>query len=299
MKRDLFRKYVWLIELIRHAERISFEEINENWMKSPLNIEKAPLALRTFHNHREAIEHLFGLRITCDRSHGNKYYLEDCHTGEISRLKIWMLQTLGLQHLVTRASDVPERILLDSVPYEKYGLISIIEAMECSHRIIMECDLAPDGKPLLLDPYALRLWKNDWYLLAFNPAAGEFQTFNMRYSKKVTISEERFSFPYDFDARQFYSEPFGPFLQPEIETEDVSIRIEGFERDRARIEPLHPTQKEVETDGASSVFTYRFAPTEDFMSAIFALGDSAEVLAPESLRARIADRLAAIAARYK
>lgn len=299
MKRDLFRKYVWLIEVVRHAERITFEEINENWMKSPLNLERAPLALRTFHNHREAIEHLFGLRINCDRSHGNKYFLEDCQPGENSRLKIWMLQTLGLQHIAMRASDVPERILLDTIPYEKYGLISIIEAMECSHRVIIECDLAPDGKPIVLDPYAIRLWKNDWYLLAWNPAAEEFQAFNMRYNRKVTISEERFSFPFDFDARKFYKDSFGPFVESGAEPVDVRIRIEGFERDRTRIEPLHSSQKEVETDGASSVFEFRFAPTEDFMSTLLSLGTSAEVLSPEPLRARIADRLAAMASRYR
>lgn len=299
MKRDLFRKYVWLIELIRHAERITFEEINENWLKSPLNLDGSPLALRTFHNHREAIEHLFGLRITCDRSHGNKYYVEDCASGEISRLKIWMLQTLGIQHVALRNSDVPDRILLDIVPYEKYGLISIIEAMESNHKVIIECDMAPDGQPMVLDPYAVRLWKNDWYLIAFNRKAGEFQSFNLRYSRKVTISDEKFTFPFDFNSREFCNIPFGPFVEPDMKAEEVLIRLSGFQRDVARIEPLHATQREVEKGPESSVFSYTFAPTEDFMSTILSLGTSAEVLAPASLRARIADRLAAVSALYR
>lgn len=299
MKRDLLRKYVWLIEVIRHAGKITFEEINEQWIKSPLNLDHSPLALRTFHNHREAIEHMFGIRIQCGRTTGNRYYLEDCETGEISRLKIWMLQTLGISHLALKNNDVPERMLFDAIPAEKYGIITIIEAMEANHKIEMECDLSPEKKPMLLEPYALRLWKNDWYLLAKNEEAGQLQSFNMRYTRSISISPEKFSLPYDFDANKYFEHSFGPFVDDAVPVEDIRIRVKGFDRDRFRIEPLHPSQKEVETEGDTSVFEYLFRPTDDFMRAILSLGTNAEVLSPISLRKQISDRLKTAVDVYK
>lgn len=297
MKRDLFRKYVWLVEVIRHADRLTYEEISDLWLKSPLNVDGSPLALRTFHNHREAIEFTFGIKINCDRSNGNKYYLQDCETGEVSRLKIWMLQTLGLSHVALRDNDVPDRILLDAVPYEKYGLISIIEAMQSNHKVTVECDLDPERKPRTISPYAVKLWKNDWYLLAADEQ-GELQSYNLRYNSSVAISDEKFTYPYNFDARQYFDDSFGPFADPDSKPIDITMSIKGFERDRARLEPLHPTQREIETDGATSVFKYHFAPNEELISKVLALGTDAEVLAPASLRRKVAKRIAAIAEAY-
>ena len=75
MKRDLFRRYVWLVDVIRHAKSITYEEISELWKESPLNTDQSPLALRTFHNHRDAIAQLFGIRIHCNRS-DHEYYIQ-------------------------------------------------------------------------------------------------------------------------------------------------------------------------------------------------------------------------------
>jgi hypothetical protein len=63
--------------LIYRYGRISFEEINERWQRSSLNEEEEELPLRTFHNHREAIEEMFGVVIDCDKRGGYKYYIDN------------------------------------------------------------------------------------------------------------------------------------------------------------------------------------------------------------------------------
>ena len=49
MTRDLFDKYIWLVDTIYRAGRITFEEINECWLRSRLS-EGKDIPLRTFHN---------------------------------------------------------------------------------------------------------------------------------------------------------------------------------------------------------------------------------------------------------
>ena len=34
MTQDLFDKYIWLVDTIYHARNITFEEINERWLRS-------------------------------------------------------------------------------------------------------------------------------------------------------------------------------------------------------------------------------------------------------------------------
>ena len=66
----LFNRYVWLVDVVNRAGRISFEEINKLWCKSSLNEDEEDLPLRTFHDHRTAIEEMFDINIDCDKSDG-------------------------------------------------------------------------------------------------------------------------------------------------------------------------------------------------------------------------------------
>jgi len=72
----LFNRYVWLVETILRAGRITFEEINEKWTRSRLNYSGDDIPLRTFHNHRNAIEEMFDINIECDKRGGYLYYIE-------------------------------------------------------------------------------------------------------------------------------------------------------------------------------------------------------------------------------
>ena len=37
MTKDLFDKYIWLVDTIYRAGKITFEEINERWLRSRLS----------------------------------------------------------------------------------------------------------------------------------------------------------------------------------------------------------------------------------------------------------------------
>ena len=67
MAKGLFDRYIWLIDTIYRAGKITFEEINQRWLRTEMsNGEETPL--RTFHNHRKAIETMFDINIECNVS---------------------------------------------------------------------------------------------------------------------------------------------------------------------------------------------------------------------------------------
>lgn len=66
MAKGLFDRYIWLIDTIYRAGKITFEEINKRWLRTEMsNGEEIPL--RTFHNHRKAIETMFDINIECNK----------------------------------------------------------------------------------------------------------------------------------------------------------------------------------------------------------------------------------------
>lgn len=91
MVTSLFSKCVWMLGAIYHAKKISYSELNKMYEEKF----KEKLPLRTFHNHKDAIEEDFGVKIKCDRKNGFKYYLanvENLKNGELGKLIQEILQ---------------------------------------------------------------------------------------------------------------------------------------------------------------------------------------------------------------
>ena len=61
-----FKEYIWLVETIHRAKRITFSDIQEKWLRSSLS-EGSELARSTFNRHKDAIEEMFGIYIECDK----------------------------------------------------------------------------------------------------------------------------------------------------------------------------------------------------------------------------------------
>ncbi|MDE5612449.1 MAG: WYL domain-containing protein, partial [Odoribacter sp.] len=73
MASNLFGRYVWLVDILRKHKSLTYEEINDLWQQSGLSYGDE-LPLRTFHNHRKAIEDIFDIYIGCDTRNGYRYY---------------------------------------------------------------------------------------------------------------------------------------------------------------------------------------------------------------------------------
>lgn len=90
MASNLFGRYVWLIDTLRRHKRLTYEEINRLWQQSGLSYGYGDeLAIRTFHNHRNAIFDIFDIEINCDTKSGYKYYIDNPKRLEGNSLRRW------------------------------------------------------------------------------------------------------------------------------------------------------------------------------------------------------------------
>ena len=74
MADSTLRKYIWLINTILDAGKITFKEISDKWDNSSLNYKGTELSKRTFHNHRMAILTELGVDIQCTSMRENSTY---------------------------------------------------------------------------------------------------------------------------------------------------------------------------------------------------------------------------------
>lgn len=113
--------------LLRY-KRLSFTEISHRWEDSYL-CEGKPLNLRTFHDHRNAVEEMFHVSIECDSADGYRYYIEDASSLENGKLRQWMLNPFNVNNLVNEGQLMSDCILLENVHRGQY-LSTMIEAVK-------------------------------------------------------------------------------------------------------------------------------------------------------------------------
>ena len=118
----LFNRYVRFVDLIYRYGRISFEKINEHWQKSKLNEYEEDFPLRTFHNHREAIEQMFGVIIECDKRGGYRYYIDNSDDMNKGGVRKWLLNTFAINNLINESHKLKSRILFSVISSVRHSI---------------------------------------------------------------------------------------------------------------------------------------------------------------------------------
>ena len=293
MAKNFFKRYIWLVDLINRRKYVSFKEINEAWMRSPLNETGDPLSERTFFNHKDAIAGMFGIEILNDRSLGFYIGRSDVGSDETSD---WMLHTLCLNNVLHENADMKDRILMEKVPSSERFLTDIISAMR-DFRVIRLCYQSfrhPEPFCFNVRPYCVKYFKQRWYLLGDSDLG--LRIYSLDRFVDMEELEEHFEIPKDFDAEEYFGNYFGVIIGEE--PEDVKIRVVPDQVKYFRTLPMHGSQRETVQEDGSSVFSYHIAPTFDFVQEILSHGADVEVLEPAELRESVADIIAGMASRY-
>ena len=97
MAKNTVNKYVWLVETIYKAKKISFEEINRRWMDNDMS-EGDALSIRTFHKWRIAIEEMFGLIIENEQGGQYRYYIQNADELRSGSMRSWLFNTLTVSN---------------------------------------------------------------------------------------------------------------------------------------------------------------------------------------------------------
>ena len=275
MAKNFFKRYIWLVDLINRRKYVSFKEISEAWMRSPLNETGDPLSERTFFNHKDAIAGMFGIEILNDRSLGFYIGRSDVGSDETSD---WMLHTLCLNNVLHENADMKDRILMEKVPSSERFLTDIISAMR-DFRVISLCYQSfrhPEPFCFNVRPYCVKYFKQRWYLLGDSDLG--LRIYSLDRFVDMEELEEHFEIPKGFDAEEYFGNYFGVIIGEE--PEDVKIRVVPDQVKYFRTLPLHGSQRETAQEDGSSVFSYHIAPTFDFVQEILSHGTDVEVLRP-------------------
>ena len=302
MAANLFNRYIWLVDnILRAGERgITLEEINRRWMRSQYNETGENYPERSFHRHKNAIKEMFDIDIECDKRTGC-YCISNAEDIDKGGVRTWLLNTFAVNNLINESHHLKRRILFEEIPSGQRFLTTIIEAMRDGLTIMLTYQSFNSDKPNTFEvhPYCVKVFKQRWYLVAYNPYYNELRIYALDRVEEVQTNENRFKLPNNFDAKEYFADSFGIIVDENYKVESVEVKVMGNQREYLRTLPLHPSQQEVETAEDYSVFTFRLRPTFDFVQELRRYGSAIEVLSPEWLREDFVAETARMAEIYK
>ena len=296
MAKNYFNRYVWLIDLINRYGYITLTEISRHWERSSLNEDRSPMAERTFHNHRLAIEDTFGIEIKCDRSLG--YHIVNSDDLEGNGIRQWLLESLSMNNLLNESADLRDRILFEKIPSSQKWLPVIVNALRDGKAVEITYQSFRRDEPstFTIHPYCLKLFKRRWYVLGKSEGYPSpwIYALDERMIDVIPL-KKALQRPAKFDAADFFSQYFGVVLD-DRKASTVRIKVLSDQVKYIETLPLHDSQVLVERTPEYSIFEYHLVPTYDFRQEILRHGPDMEVLEPEDFRNEVKD---AVAQMYK
>ena len=299
MAKNLLGKYVWLVETIYRAGRITFGEINQKWLDDDMDNREIPL--RTFHKWRIAAEEMFGLVIECERKGGYHYYIGNVSEIENGGLRSWLLNSISVNNLLLDSQQIKDRILLEDVPSGVEYLPMVIEAMKTNTvlRMTYQSYWREDSHTFDVHPYCVKLFRQRWYLVALSPYYEQVMIYSLDRVFGLRKQKERFKMPKDFAPAAFFRHYYGVIAGTKTKVEKVKIKVSAGQANYLRSLRLHPTQEETERNDEYSIFTLRLCPEFDFMMELLSKGEDVEVLEPLWLRNEVAGKVRRLYAKYQ
>lgn len=296
MAKDLFSRFIWLIDTLRRHDGLTRAEIDAEWQASGMD-DGNPLPERTFFYYRRAIEQNFHIDIECDSS--GRYRVVSPETDSRKAFSNWLLDSYAVRTAISEEGD-DAPIMVDEVPSAREFLPSALEAARNKKVIVFDYagfnrSRVETGIKFL--PCFLRLYRQRWYMVGYKERAGvkNIRTYALDRVRGMSITSHRFKAELDPDA--VFENIFG-VTSSQAPVHRVQLRTSPREAKYLRALPLHKSQRE-ELHDEYSIFTYDLKLNYELVHEILSLGSEVKVVNPPELRAMVLDELNKMRDQYK
>ena len=292
---QIFHQYIWIINTLRAYRQLTLEELNKKWQDDKV-ADGNPLQRSSFNRHRDAILDMFGIIIDCDKK-TYKYYISNKEVLSDDSIERWLFSTLTVHGMLADSAAVKERLVLENAPAGEQYLDIIIRAIRTDRRLrIGYKKFQAEGYEKVVCPYALKLFRQRWYLLALNDE-DQMRIYALDRVTMVELTDDAFEMPVSFSPQTYFSEYFG-VLTNDTPMAHVIIRAHKWMPNYLRTLPLHHSQRELVSTPDYTDFSFDIRPTSDFLGELLRHSDGIEVLEPLDLREKMRQRIADTLKRY-
>jgi len=280
-KRESIARYSLIINKMRKGPA-TFSDISHYLdIESDIQSYNFNISKRTFQRDLRDIRSIYNIDIQFDFSR-KVYYIDFDEKDDISERILEAFDTFN-------ALNISDRISND-IHFEKrrplgtenfHGLLHAIKnkrQIKFSYKKFWD----DQGKERKAEPYALKEFKNRWYVIALDVDSNTVKTFALDRLTELEICKRKFQQQADFNVNDYFRYCFG-IIGPDGKQQDIVLSFNNFQGNYIKSLPLHHTQEILVDNEKELRIKLKLYITHDFIMELLSLGENVQVIKPKAL----------------
>lgn len=281
-KRESVLRYIHIMNTLRQGPA-TFEQIDAYLLRhSELQESNFNMSKRQFQRDLKDIESIFEVEIKFD-FRMKVYAINEDENSEISKRRMEALDVFNALKIGESSSQ--------SIHFEKrkpqgtenfHGLLHAIKnqlQISFTYQKYWEVELTHR----FVEPYALKEFRNRWYLLANDLKDQQVKSFAFDRLTNLEITLKRFKPLRSFDVNEYYKFCFGIISPSYLELQEVILTFDPTQGKYIKSLPLHETQEILVDDDHEVRIKLKVYLTYDFLMEVLSYGENVKVIQPASL----------------
>jgi len=244
---------------------------------------------RTLQRDIKDINNLFGISIVYSPSQKG-YYIEESEFENINFQRL--LDEFQIYQSLNIAEDIKPFVNVE--PRKSQGLENLHGILHAiRNRLIVKYTYnffdINQIYTVVAEPYALKEFKNRWYLVAKDCGDKFVKTFALERISDFEVTGKQFFLPQNFDIKAFFRNSFGILTHLNEKPEKIVLQFNSMQSRYIKLKPLHHSQKILKDSDNELNISLLLQNTFDFRMELLSYGNSLKVLEPESLKNQLID----------
>ena len=281
-KRESIARYNLIIKKLRRQPSTFSEISNYLDFESDLQEYNFNVSKRTFQRDLDDIRSLYNIDILYDFSR-KVYYIDFDEQPEMNERILEAFDTFNALNISDRLSNF--------IHFEKrrpqgtenlYGLLHAIKnkiQISFAYQKFWEEEITQR----IAEPYALKEFKNRWYVLANDLKDKKVKSFALDRLSELEITKSKFRLPNDFNVTEHFRYCFGIISPNEHLPEEVILSFDPFQGKYIKSLPLHESHVIMKDNADELVIKLTLFVTHDFFMEILSFGENVKVIQPANL----------------
>ncbi len=282
-KREAISRYNLIIKKLR-KHPATFDEISDFLsMESELQDYNFNVSKRTFQRDLDDIRSVYNIDIQYDFSR-RVYFIDYDDQPEVNERILEAFDTFNALNLTDRLSS--------HIHFEKrkpqgtdhlYGLLHAVKN-HFQVRFSYEKYWDDEITHRQADPYALKEFRNRWYVMAKDHRDSRIKSFALDRITELEITKKHFQSPGNFNVNEHFRHCFGIISPNEKEPHEIILSIDPTQGKYVKSLPLHGTQEILIDSEEELRIKLKLFITQDLVIELLSMGDFVKIIQPDILK---------------
>lgn len=288
-KRGYISRYLLILKKLKVKPYSTYEELQayiENqfdflqMQDDTLNI---GFSKRTLQRDLKEIRNVFGIDIEYSKTNKG-YYISQSETENMNFQR--MIEAFDMFNSLNLAQDLTPFIHLEKRrPQGTENLYGLLHAIKNKLKIKFTYQKfwEEEVSQRLVEPYALKEFKNRWYILAKDSKDNNIKSFALDRLTNLEITTQHYQYPDNYSIEQSYRYCFGIISPNGADPQDIILSFDPFQGKYIKTLPLHETQEVLVDNAQETRIKLKLCLTHDLFMELLSFGDNMKVIEPKKL----------------